>query len=518
MNLRIYRNITGFVLSVILSLVVGGCDRSNSQPTNTVAVTKPNIVIFYVDDLGYADVSCYGAKGVVTPNVDQLASEGIMFTDAHSPAATCTPSRYSLLTGEYAFRNNAAILPGDAPLLIDTSKLTIPKMLKKAGYTSAVVGKWHLGLGLGDVDWNAEVSPGPLEVGFDYSFLLPATGDRVPTVYLEGHEVVGLSSDDPIEVSYKEKVGNRPTGIENPELLRYKADVQHSETIVNGVSRIGSMAGGDSALWVDEEFPDIFTQKAVDFINKSKDDPFFLFFSFHDIHVPRLPNERFSGKSSMGPRGDAIVQMDWMTGRIMEELKTLGLEENTLIIFTSDNGPVLNDGYEDFAVEMIGDHNPSGPFRGGKYSAFEAGTRVPTIAYWPNTIEAKKSNALFTQVDLLASLAKLTGVKTNNNDAIDSQDQLNALLGLDDKGREYLLEESFTMSIRTDKWKYINPISTKGIFPNWLKDKKIEGGFESTPQLYNMKMDRGEQINVAEDNPKVVKELHKELEKIIKLK
>ena len=497
-----------------MSLVVSGCGLSNSKPLSSEDKEKPNIVIFYVDDLGYADVSSYGAKGVVTPNVDKLAKAGLMFTDAHSPAATCTPSRYSLLTGEYAFRNNAKILPGDAPLLIDTNKLTIPKMLKKAGYTNAVVGKWHLGLGFGDVNWNGEVYPGPLEVGFDYSFLLPATGDRVPTVYLENHNVVGLSGNHPIQVSYKEKVGNRPTGIENPELLRYKADVQHSQTIVNGVSRIGSMAGGDSALWVDEEFPDIFTQKAIDFINRSKEEPFFLFFSFHDIHVPRLPNERFAGKSSMGPRGDAIVQMDWMTGRIISELKNLGLEENTLVIFTSDNGPVLNDGYEDFAAEMVGNHNPSGPFRGGKYSAFEAGTRVPTIAYWPGVIKPKQTDALFTQVDIFSSLAKLVGVTLNDNEAVDSQNHLEVLLGTKEKGREYMLEESFTLGIRTEKWKYIAPMPLNNETPDWLDNKKIEGGFSNVPQLYNMLMDRAEQINVAEDNPEIVKELQEVLEKI----
>jgi len=504
-----------YIIGIFILFIASGCGTSNSNPQLSKIEKKPNIVIFYVDDLGYADVSSYGAKGVVTPNVDKLAKSGLMFTDGHSPATTCTPSRYSLLTGEYAFRINAKILRGNASLLIDTAKLTIPKMLKRAGYTSAVIGKWHLGLGLGDVNWNEDVSPGPLEVGFDYSFLIPATGDRVPTVYLENHNVVGLSGNYPIEISYNEKVGNRPTGIENPELLRYKADVQHSQTIINGVSRIGSMAGGDSALWVDEEFPDIFTQKAIDFINKTKDDPFFLFFSFHDIHVPRLPNERFAGKSSMGPRGDAIVQMDWMTGRIMDELKRLGLEENTLVIFTSDNGPVLNDGYEDFATEMIGNHNPSGPYRGGKYSAFEAGTRVPTIAYWPGVINPAQTDVLFTQVDLLSSLAKLTGVTLNDNEAVDSQNHLDVLLGKNEKGREYLLEESFTMGIRTEQWKYIDPLSPSMKLPNWLVDKNIEGGLNKSPQLYNMLMDRGEQINVAEDNPEVVEDLQKVLDEII---
>ena len=210
------------------------------------AVRPPNIVIFYVDDLGYGDVGSYGAIGVETPNIDRLAANGVRFTDAHSSAATCTPSRYSLLTGEHGFRREARILRGDAPLLIPLEKPTLPAMLKRAGYRTAVVGKWHLGLGQGDLSWNEAIKPGPLEIGFDCAFLLPATGDRVPTVYVENHQVVDLDPADPIEVSYKNKVGDRPTGYENPELLRYETDNQHNKTIVNGVSRIGHMAGGEN--------------------------------------------------------------------------------------------------------------------------------------------------------------------------------------------------------------------------------------------------------------------------------
>ena len=330
-------------------------DAVNAQmtPISQAAVedSRPNIIIIYIDDLGYGDLSSYGATRVHTPNVDKMANGGVKLTDAHSSSATCTPSRYSLLTGEYAFRNNARVLPGDAAALIRPGKPTLPSMLKRAGYTTGVVGKWHLGLGDGNIDWNGEVAPGPLEIGFDYSFLLPATGDRVPTVYLEGHRVVGADPADPITVSYREKVGNRPTGEENPELARFEADRGHNRTIVNGVPRIGYMGGGEAALWVDEDFHRVFTEKAVDFIRANKDGPFFLFHSFHDIHVPRLPHPRFQGQSDMGWRGDAIVQMDWMTGQIIQELEALGIAEDTLIIFTSDNGPVMDDGYADGAVE-----------------------------------------------------------------------------------------------------------------------------------------------------------------------
>jgi arylsulfatase A-like enzyme len=469
--------------------------------------SKPNVVIIYVDDLGYADVGCYGAEGVETPNIDRLAAGGLRFTDAHCSAATCTPSRFSLLTGSYAFRNQAAILPGDAPLLIRPGTATLASMLKEAGYATGAVGKWHLGLGDGYVDWNQAIRPGPLEIGFDYSFLLPATGDRVPCVYVENHHVVGLDPEDPIQVSYGERVGEEPTGLSHPDMLKVKADTQHSQTIINGISRIGYMAGGEAARWVDEEFPDVFTGKAQDFIRQHKDQPFFLFFSFHDIHVPRIPNPRFVGKSSMGPRGDAIVQMDWCTGEIIRALEDLGLAENTLVIFTSDNGPVLDDGYHDGAVERIGSHRPSGPFRGGKYSAFEAGTRVPTLVYWPTVVKPGISDALVTQVDLFASLAALTEVDLGMNDAPDSFDMLSTWLGLSNQGRVNMMEEAFTFALRQGHWKYIQPLSPDKEVPGWFSNKDIESGLSAEPQLYDLSADPGEQKNLAASHPAKLEEL-----------
>ena len=403
---------------------------------------RPNIIIFYIDDLGYGDIGYNGAEGVKTPVIDKLAKEGIVFTDAHSTAATCTPSRYSLLTGEYAFRNKAAILPGDAPLLIKPGSFTLPSMLKKAGYATGVVGKWHLGLGNGNINWNGHIKPGPSEIGFDYSFLLPATGDRVPTVYLENQRVLNANPNDPIEVSYELKLDGYHNGMDNPELLKQGADKQHSNTITNGISRIGYMKGGEKALWVDEEFPNVLKGRANQFINEHKDKPFFLFFSYHDIHVPRLPNKKFVGASTMGPRGDAIAQMDWVTGEVMNEIKKLGLDDNTIVIFTSDNGPVLNDGYEDEAVQLLSNHKPAGALRGGKYSAYEGGTRVPTIIRWTNKIKPQVSNALVSQVDFYASLAALVNHKMADNEAIDSENLWATFLGEKNTGRKYLLEES----------------------------------------------------------------------------
>lgn len=497
------------ILLLIILLYLSSCSVKESN-------SKPNIVLIYVDDLGYGDVGCYGAVGVETPNVDKLAESGIKFTDAHCPAATCTPSRYALLTGRYAFRNNAAVLPGDAPLLIDPNKPTLPGMLKKNGYKTAVVGKWHLGLGNGNLNWNVEIKPGPLEVGFDYSFIIPATGDRVPCVFVENHEVVGLDKNDPLKVSYKEKIGNLPTGFSNPEILKQQADSQHSCTIINGISRIGYMDGGEKAWWVDENFPDILVGKATKFIEENKDNPFFLYLAFHDIHDPRVPNERFVGKSTMGPRGDAIAQMDWCTGQIIKKLEQLKLDKNTLVIFTSDNGPVLNDGYFDQAVELLGEHKPWGPYRGGKYSAFEAGTRIPAIVYWPTVVKHEVSNAVWSQVDLYNSIANLIGYKLENNEAPDSYNMLNTILGKSHESRKVLLEESYTNSVRKGNWKYIAPI--KGSSPNWIAKKGIESGLSNNEQLYNLKNDIHEENNLAVKYSKKMDSLKLELKYILENK
>ncbi len=510
-----------FLCTILLGLatlpVLHSCKKStgNGQKNKSDAqLIKPNIILFYIDDLGYGDVGYNGAVGVQTPAIDRLAKGGIAFTDAHSTSATCTPSRYSVLTGQHAFRNNAAILQGDAPLLIQPGSYTLPAMLRKAGYRTGVVGKWHLGLGNGSIDWNADVKPGPLEIGFDYSFLLPATGDRVPTVYLENHRVLNASPNDPIVVDYEMKLEGYPNGLDHPEQLRQQADKQHSNTIVNGISRIGYMKGGEAALWVDEDFPEVLTGKVRDFLNVESDKPFFLFFSYHDIHVPRLPHPRFQGKSTMGPRGDAIAQMDWMTGEVIKELEKRGLAKNTLVIFTSDNGPVLNDGYEDQAEELLGTHRPAGVFRGGKYSAYEAGTRVPTLVYWPGKIKPGISNALVSQVDIYASLAALVGQRLADDEAIDSQNLLSTFTDYTQPGRTFLLEESYTTSLRKGNWKYIEPFPKGKRLPDFMKDKGVEGGFQHYAQLFNLTDDPGEQRNLSEKNPEMVRQLQNEIEHI----
>ena len=476
---------------------------------------NPNIIVIYVDDLGYGDIGVNGAIGVKTPYVDKLAARGINFTDAHASAATCTPSRYSLITGSYAFRNRAGILNGNAPLIIDTEMRTLPDMLKDAGYTTGVVGKWHLGLGDGNADWNGTVKPGPKEVGFDYSFLIPATGDRVPTVFLENQKVVGLDLKDPISVDYKDPIDNGyPLGQDHPELLKQYADGQHLGAVTNGISRIGYMKGGESALWVDEKIPFVLSEKAVSFIEASQERPFFLFFSLHDIHQPRIANVRFIEASTMGPRGDVIAQMDWCVGEITNKLKSLAIEDNTLVIFTSDNGPILDDGYLDYARELVGGHSPGGPYRGSKYSIYEAGTRMPTIVSWPAEVRPGTSDALLSQVDLYASLARLVGEKLNKGDAPDSEDHLDAWLGKVQEGRKVLFEQAYAYGLRKGKYKYIQPKQRDEI-PGWLKNKFVDPGFSTTPMLFDLEKDPGETNNIAEENAALVKEMEEHLSKVL---
>jgi arylsulfatase A len=478
---------------------------------------KPNIIIFYVDDLGYGDIGINGATGVTTSNIDRLAAEGLNFTDSHSAAATCSPSRYALLTGKHGFRINSDILEGDASAMINPNQKTLPAMLQNLGYKTAVVGKWHLGLGEGNIDWNDKVSPGPLEIGFDYSFLLPVTGDRVPTVFLENHHVVNIQKNDPIKVNYSEKIGSRPHGYERPDLVRYVADEQHNGTIINGVPRIGSMSGGEEALWVDEEIPNILNNKAIEFMRSSGDNPFFLYYSFHDIHVPRLPHANFTGMTNMGPRGDAIAQVDWVVGEIMDELKRLGLDEQTLVLFTSDNGPVLDDGYNDSAASLLNGHKPAGLYRGGKYSAYEGGTRVPTIVRWKHKVEPGVSDALMSQVDLYASLAELLGHPLSKDEATDSLNMLSALLGISMSGRQYIIEESVaTLSLRSNNWKYIAPTpEVEQVRNGWVAtDKGIEGGFSAIEQLYNLEKDTEEMVNVAQENPEILQRMRQYLQNL----
>ncbi len=476
------------------------------------AQQKPNIVLIYADDIGYGDLSCYGAARVQTPHVDALANNGVRFRNAHSAAATSTPSRYGLFTGEYPWRRKGTgIAAGDAALIIKPDRYTLPKMMKEAGYATGAVGKWHLGMGAetGKQNWNERVSPGPAEIGFDYSYIMAATGDRVPCVFMENQRTVGLDPKDPIEVSYTKNFPGEPTGKDNPELLtKLKPSHGHDMAVVNGISRIGFMKGGKSARWRDENIADSITAHAVRFIERNKDKPFFLYFGTNDIHVPRYPHERFRGKTDMGHRGDAIVQFDWSVGEVVRALKEAGVYDNTLIILTSDNGPVVDDGYVDESVEKLRNHKPWGPFRGGKYSTFEAGTRVPFIVHWTGNVRPGISNALVSQIDMLGTLAELVGIDLAEARKFDTQNQLPAWLGNDFKGRDYVIGAASSLTVLTSEWKYIEP--NKG--NAYSLHTNTELGNNPEEQLYNITIDRGEYDNVTGENPLMVKFMKQILE------
>ena len=487
-----------FKLTPIVLLFTLGFISCNEKE----APTKPNIIIVYMDDLGYGDVSYNGAKKLKTPNMDAMAMEGMRFNNGYATSATCTPSRYALLTGVYPWREKRArILAGTAPLIIGTEQMTLPRMLKQQGYQTAIIGKWHLGLGNGNVNWNEMVIPGPNQLGFDYSYILAATQDRVPTVYIENGNVVGLDPDDPIEVNYQKNFEGEPTGLDNPELLTMKWHHGHNSSIVNGIPRIGFMKGGEAAKWSDIDMADHFLNGVQKYIKDHKDQPFFLYYPMQQPHVPRTPHPRFEGLSELGPRGDAIVEADWCLGELKKALEAEGILENTLIIFSSDNGPVLNDGYYDDSDVKNGDHTPWGPFRGGKYSLFEAGTHVPFFTYWKGKIQAGVSDAMVSQLDLLSSLAQLVGSEVRTDDSLPLMD---LLIGKSDHGRdELVIEATSRTAFKKGDWVMIPPYNGPAV----NEKVQIELGNYSDFQLYNLAKDIGQKNNLADSLPKKLQEM-----------
>lgn len=508
-------------IAVIIGVLGFGCASNQS---NSDRPEKPNVIIIYADDIAYNDLGVYGTDLIPTPHLDKMANTGMMMTDAYATASTCTPSRYSILTGQYAFRNKRAqILDGDAPLLIDPEMTVLPDLFKDAGYATSIVGKWHLGLGNGEIDWNGEVRPGPLELGFDESFIVPTTVDRVPTVYLNGHYVDGLSpEDEPLQVSYENNFEGEPTGISNPEMLIYPADRQHAGSIVNGVSRIGWQKGGESAMWEDEDMTQKFVDLGSEFIRDNKDNPFFLFLPMHQNHVPRVPNERFIGMSQTGLRGDHVVELDWAVGEIFALLDELGIREETMVIFSSDNGPIYDDGYGDGAIEDANGHKANGPFRGGKYTAYEGGTRLPFIVNWKGVVpEGKVSSAVFSQVDLMASLAALIGAELPDSENMDSLNNLESMLGKSDKDRPYVLQQGAGEAyygLRLGDWKLI-PGTNPPPFAE-MKHNSRENPISTpmpernTDYLFNLAEDEGETTNLADQYPEKVEEMKAILEQI----
>ncbi|MBO7280695.1 MAG: sulfatase-like hydrolase/transferase [Bacteroidaceae bacterium] len=488
--------------------------QAQADGKQEVCSNRPNVVLIYADDLGFGDLSCYGARNVSTPNVDKLAANGLRFTQAHAVASTSTPSRYALLTGEYPFRKKGTdVAAGNAAMIISPEQYTVADAFKEAGYTTAAFGKWHLGLGAetGKQDWNAPIEPALADIGFDYSYIMAATADRVPCVFIENGAVANYDASAPIYVSYQKNFEGEPTGRENPELLyNLKHSHGHDMSIVNGIGRIGYMKGGGKALWKDENIADSITAHAVEFIKKNCEKPFFIYFATNDVHVPRFPHERFRGVSGMGLRGDAIAQFDWCVGEIVKVLEQQGLLENTLIIVSSDNGPVIDDGYDDGAEELLNGHDPMGGLRGGKYSTFEAGTRVPFIVHWPSRIDKPGvKDALVSQIDFLDVMANVAGRYNGKALSPDgSAASMAAWLGEDDKGRAYTIgmAANHTLSLCTYDWKYIEPKGGPVMVP-W--GPKIETGYSTEPQLYKkVAGDYNEKENVAKENPEVSGLLH----------
>ncbi|MCE3017320.1 MAG: arylsulfatase [Pirellula sp.] len=482
------------------------------------AAEKPNIIVIMADDLGYGDVSCYGATAIQTPAIDRLANEGVRFTSGYCSASTCTPTRFSLLTGTYAFRQKGTgIAPPNGPAIIRPGTDTLPSILKRAGYATAVIGKWHLGLGDTAPDWNGELKPGPLEIGFDHCFLLPTTNDRVPQVYVEDRRVKNLDPKDPLWVGSDKPSEDHPTGITHRSTLKMDWSHGHNQTIHNGISRIGFYTGGNKARFRDEDVADRWVTESNRWIEANQDRPFFLFFASQDIHVPRIAHERFQGKSELGPRGDCILQLDWCVGELTKTIERLGLSKNTLFVFCSDNGPVLDDGYKDDAVEKLGTHEPAGPFRGGKYSVWEGGTRTPFITRWLGKISPTVSNEVVCTIDLAASFASLSGQTLPRESCLDSLDVSAALLGkAGATGRDHLIQQdngSANYGLRSGEWKLVR-LKQRGKSQATvsLKEQAMPKGLHS---LYRLTDDPGEQKDLSAENPETVQRLTKMLDKMI---
>ena len=479
---------------------------------------NPNVIIINVDDLGYGDIGAYGATHVKTPAIDKLAEEGRMFTDAHSASAVCSPSRYALITGEYPARidlYHPIFLR--STLVVDTAKTTIAKIMKSAGYSTAAIGKWHLGFTNDSVmDWNEELKPGPLELGFDYYFGVPILNSHPPFVYVENHHVVGLAADDPMVY------GKHAETRWFPEKFDLDA--------------IGG-ARAAHALYDDRAVGTTLKEKAVDWIKGHKNAPFFLYLATTNIHHPFTPAPRFIGTSKAGRYGDFIHELDWIVAEVVKTLDEEGLADNTLLILTSDNGGMLNQGGQN--AWSLG-HKLNGDLLGFKFDAWEGGHRIPFIVRWPSNIApGSKSDELLCNSDLLATMAALVGFRLNDDDAIDSYNMLPALVGDPKKPiRDCMVISPSSrrhIAIRKGKWMYI---SAKG--GGGFTDSKVgahafggPGAFPFTgeinsdiangkikpdappAQLYNLEEDLYEKNNVYNEHPEVVKELKSLLHEVL---
>lgn len=506
------------MIRLLTVLIFATIAFSIALPQSIAQAQKPNVIVIMADDLGYGDVGCYGTKEIPTPNIDRLAQEGIRFTSGYCSASTCTPTRYSLLTGTYAFRvKGTGIAPPNSPALIQPGTPTIASVLSGVGYQTAVIGKWHLGLGgKGGPDWNGQLKPGPLDIGFDHCFLLPTTNDRVPQVYVQDDRVLNLDPKDPLWVGNDKPSDDHPTGITHRSELKMDWSHGHNSTIHNGISRIGFYTGGHAARFRDEDLGDRWVEESNRWIREHKDEPFFLFFSSHDLHVPRVVHERFQGATKQGPRGDAIVELDWCVGELLKTLEELKLDTNTMIVFCSDNGPVLDDGYVDRAIEDLGNHDPNGVYRGGKYNVFEGGTRTPFIVRWKGTVEPMVSDQVVCTVDLPTSICRLAGADIPGDGFLDSFDVLDALLGKPGAtGRDHLVQQDNgqggNYGYREGRWKLIRQTAKKA---NNVGLRLVPTDM-APYQLFDLDSDPGEEKNVIKDHPEVAERMKANLQRLI---
>ncbi|MEN8694018.1 MAG: sulfatase-like hydrolase/transferase [Akkermansiaceae bacterium] len=486
----------------------------------------PNVVLIFADDLGYGDLGCYGATKLKTPNIDKLAADGRKFTDAHSSSAVCTPSRYGLLTGEYPFRGNGGKgiwgpAPITSPLLIPTDTVTIADVFKKSGYDTAVFGKWHLGFGEKINKWEEPLRPGPQDLGFDYYFGMPVVNSAPPYVYVENDRIVGSDPDDPIKHIGRNAKNTTPITPIKPE------EAQRSPNQFTGAVEA-------HRLFNDYEVGTKLTEKATAWIKDRKETPFFCYFSTTNVHHPFTPAKRFQGSSESGVYGDFVHELDWIVGEIVKTLEEKGLTDNTLIIFTSDNGGMFNLGGREAA--KLG-HQINGNLLGSKFGIWEGGHRVPFIAKWPGKIEARSTSSQLTiSADLLATVAALTGQKLENPK--DSINMLPALTGNPDKP---LREEMFItphkashMAYRNGKWMYI-PTRNDGGFGGSKPGQHAWGGpavttLVNTPnsdiengkikkdappaQLYDLEADPNQTKNLYHEHPEIVAEMEATLNQV----
>ncbi len=480
----------------------------------------PNVVVIFADDLGYGDLSCYGATKLKTPNIDRLANEGRRFTDAHSASAVCTPSRYALITGRYPFRRGLSkpvfLRTG---LVVDQERTTIADVMKNAGYATACIGKWHLGFGEKTPDWNGELKPGPLELGFDYYYGVPTVNSHPPFVYVEDHRVVGLVPEDPFVYGKKAKT---------QEI--------HEKMAIN---QIGG-ADAAHALYDDYAVGTHLAKKSVKWIEENQGKPFFLYLSTTNIHHPFTPAKRFQGTSECGLYGDFVHELDWIVGEVMTSLEENSLTENTLVIFTSDNGGMIN---ETGQVAIEEKHKLNGELLGFKFDAWEGGHRVPFIAHWPGKVKAGSvSDQLICSVDLMAAMAALTGQELKPEEAPDSFNILTALTGRSQKPirSEVILAamKGSHVALRQENWVYISgkggggfgspkvgshgfggppAIHFAGQTNSDIADGKLKK--DAPPeQLYDLAADPSQTENVIESNPERVAAMRARLEQIKKSK